>query len=193
MLERRPPDRGAQEARRQRRKLERRCPYDLSSTSTAMIQRIKSIDWFYNIGGEVEEADVRRAGSMAEARQFALCNAYVNVLIEASNDMTCFLFEQYPDRYQETWNEISHAALERLHETFDIAVGIGIKRLQIFETMREDLRETIEIPPLLAIHEIEYADVLDASLGQRLVTWYERGHWPCGFEGTWPDVRIVVY
>ena len=26
-----------------------------------------------------------------------------------------------------------------------------------------------------------------------LMNWYRRGHWPCGWEGNYPDGRLIVY
>ena len=26
-----------------------------------------------------------------------------------------------------------------------------------------------------------------------LMEWYKRGHWPCGWEGTYPDGKLIVY
>lgn len=57
--------------------------------------------------------------------------------------------------------------------------------------------ELITLPDRLlrgAANEIMLAD-LDPHLHlfQSLTVWFERGHWPCGWAGTWPEGTLILW
>ena len=41
--------------------------------------------------------------------------------------------------------------------------------------------------------EMVVADLTDVHLLRDMWYWYRAGHWPCGWEGEWPDGRLIVY
>jgi hypothetical protein len=192
MLKRGPPDRAAQAARRERRRIERMKHYDLSAVSLAVIDRAARVNWFSSVGEPFDSTEVRREASLQTAKRSVLRNAYINVLIDARNEMSGFLGTHHDHRFQTTWNEIVHQVKIRLQGTFDAAVARGMEVLRFSETERQSMHEIVQIPVYGAVHEIEYADVFRADLHQKMFEWYERGHFVCGFDGTWPDVSLVV-
>lgn len=57
--------------------------------------------------------------------------------------------------------------------------------------------ELVDTPDRLirgAAHEIMLAD-LDSDLRffQGLMPWFRQGHWPCGWEGSWPEGRLILW
>ena len=41
--------------------------------------------------------------------------------------------------------------------------------------------------------ELVVAHLKEVHLLQDMWYWYWRGHWPCGWDGDWPDGRLVVF
>ena len=57
--------------------------------------------------------------------------------------------------------------------------------------------ELVELPDRLlwgAAHEIMLADV-EPKLGffQSMMPWLRAGYWPCGWEGNWPQGRLILW
>jgi hypothetical protein len=41
--------------------------------------------------------------------------------------------------------------------------------------------------------ELVVARFTDIHLLRDMWYWYQRGHWPCGWEGDWPEGRLIVF
>jgi len=41
--------------------------------------------------------------------------------------------------------------------------------------------------------ELAVAPFTDIHLLRDMWYWYQRGHWPCGWEGDWPEGRLIVF
>jgi hypothetical protein len=57
--------------------------------------------------------------------------------------------------------------------------------------------ELVDLPSRLvwgAVDEVMLAD-LDPSLNffRSLIPWFRRGHWPCGWQGDWPQGKLILW
>lgn len=41
--------------------------------------------------------------------------------------------------------------------------------------------------------EIVAADIVPFDIFRQMWKWYRKGHWPCGWEGNWPDGKLIVF
>jgi hypothetical protein len=41
--------------------------------------------------------------------------------------------------------------------------------------------------------ELVVAHLTEVHLLRDMWYWYRQGHWPCGWEGDWPEGRLVVF
>ena len=56
--------------------------------------------------------------------------------------------------------------------------------------------ELIDLPVRLvryAAREILISDLADMHFFRDLMPWFKRGHWPMGWQGQWPDGKLILW
>ena len=46
---------------------------------------------------------------------------------------------------------------------------------------------------LYAAREILLSDLADMHFFRNLMPWFKRGHWPMGWQGQWPDGKLILW
>lgn len=85
------------------------------------------------------------------------------------------------------WLDAAFAAVEEFVDYENYIPSYLEKPDRLF--LREHLREFVE--GLLI--EIVAADMTDCTYFRECLSWFEAGHFPCGWDGEWPDGRLRVF
>jgi hypothetical protein len=192
-MERRPTDYEARKRRREVRKLARMRHYDLSAQSLELIERLKRVPWFAHIGEPAVAKEIRRAVDLRVAKKLCFSRRWDNAITDSGNQLSVFLSKYYRDRYDKKWSEIVHTCIPLLMPIIESAIEHGREKLELGAVQVKVLSMTLRRQFIGACHEIEYADMMQDLLCLQLVPWYELGHWPCGYQGEWPNGMLVVY
>ncbi|MBN2384552.1 hypothetical protein JXQ70_16890 [bacterium] len=156
-------------------------------------QRIKNVDWFSACGksftGEVS-MPIQPVSSWAQAQRSCRSELWENVQLEAQNQLTIWLHHNDRTNYQK-WNDLV----------------TGFKSSVINPLVDGHIRTFLEEHGLDgAIEHCVSWDLLAALMENayfgsghkvffflELLTVYEAGHFPCGWEGDWPEGELMVY
>lgn len=69
-----------------------------------------------------------------------------------------------------------------------------VVQIDLEDSFRQEISFSIRGDMLGIAMETEFADV---SLGNfytsKILKWYENGHFPCGWEGIYPEGKLIVY
>lgn len=149
--------------------------------------RLRNIDWFSSVGEQCVMPNVKLAGTLREANEYLNSPEWESVTLEESNNISGYLAVKHTIIFQE-WNKLVKEAKaflknELMKHSFDLS-GFDNKLLL----------QCIEWDVVHYLVEDAYKEKLKNSLFfDRLITVYESGHIPCGWDGEWPKGNLVIY
>lgn len=160
---------------------------------TDVAARVKGIDWFAYCGQPLSldlSMDTQQVKSWPQAVSSCKKKAWTNAEAEASNQLTVWLHLNDNENYQK-WNR-----MVRSHKKNVITPLIKkkIAPFQIKQRLDIELVYSVRWDILMALMENTYIrSGHSAFFHLELLTIYEAGHFPCGWQGDWPKGKLIVY
>lgn len=152
-----------------------------------ILDELAHLAWFRNVGQHDIETMLIVA-SWHEAIESCRSLSWENLQLEAANQYRARLLECSKEHFK-LWNAIVtdvKPLVESLVER-KIAVVVDINKFdKVFvDSVKWDILH-------LAV-ETEYADICSPGFFTILAQCYRSGHFPCGWQGNYPDGRLVIY
>lgn len=154
----------------------------------ATLDRLSGARWFSNVGIDDTEGGVVVLSSWEEAVASCTSLEWENLCLEAVNSYCTRLAERAPERFQ-LWNsiivEVKRAIAPIVRKKIDPVVEkFGLPKR--FENV-------VSWDIMHVCMEAEYADVYPPGYYASQAYWYVMGHFPCGWEGEFPEGKLIVY
>lgn len=139
----------------------------------AVLRFLASLDdvpWFRHVGDPITDADVARVASWEEAWEALQDESWTYASVHFEVDTGHPAWIAACDRVR--------ARIEGSPEDHELADGVTVA--------------------LQAAHDAGCA-ALELATGRRdgvfgrMMAWYRRGHWPCGWSGDFPDGTLIVF
>jgi hypothetical protein len=153
----------------------------------ATLGKLEKANWFSCVGIK----DATKAiilSSWHEAIEYCSSAEWENLGLEAANRYRERLLERSKERFNQ-WNDIV-TQLKPVTESFvrrKIEVVVREHELpKVFE-------DTVQWDILHVCMEAEFADVYQPGYYASQAFWYINGHFPCGWDGEFPNGRIIIY
>ena len=151
------------------------------------IEKLEKATWFSHVG-EKDTAAAIVLSSWEEAIERCASIEWENLCLEASNQYRARLLERSKERFIR-WNDVV-AELK--------PVTIPFVHHKLGSVVREyDLpkvfEDTVQWDILGVCLEAEYADVYPPGFYASQAYWYVKGHFPCGWEGKFPEGRLIIF
>jgi hypothetical protein len=105
-----------------------------------------------------------------------------------SNNLTSTLHQIDRPRYSATWNAVVDECRPTILACLDKAL---LPRHEVEN--KPAVRANASWNILFGIMEIEYSDVVPLGFFHYVFEWYCRGHYPCGWDGEYPEGRLLLY
>ncbi|MDE1186006.1 MAG: hypothetical protein PW844_05935 [Pantoea sp.] len=155
--------------------------------SQKSINRISNINWFANVGVMQNIPDIIVENSLSEAALKLSESQWEDTTLEASNSISAFVSVNFPKLFDD-WNIVAQEA--RLFFDAKITSSIpsinGIDNNLLIHCVSWDITHYFI--------EDYYKECLRGDLFfNRLVSVYESGHLPCGWNGKWPSGKLIIY
>ena len=158
-----------------------------------VVDRIKRIKWFKNCGNKSEIAliyDKSYAKDVKSAIKHISSTRWENVGIEEKNRLTSYLFKNYPDKYHQVWNnlvkDIKKNILPEIKENI-------INNANEFKLNESEIITQMEWDMLMIIMAYTYCNYMEPTFYKEILKIYENGNIPCGWKGTYPNGKIIIY
>lgn len=157
-----------------------------------ILNRIRNIKWFENCGMNSEYSikfSIVVAGTWKEASEYYSDPQWEDTTLEARNQLTELLSTGYKNEYSK-WNSLSkEAKLFMDDEVMPLLHEIKEKK-----NLDQIFIDCVQWDILGSIMEDAYQNCsCRATFFSQLLSIYEGGHFPCGWEGEWPDGKLVVF
>lgn len=159
--------------------------YELESITIDLLNKLKNVIWFSNVGNW-NSADVLLVKNWIEAEQYCLSDDCENAQLDARNDFS-ILASDYEKVKQ--WNTVS-ATLRLLIEP------LVLKKTKILNSCvskPELVRNSIKWDIILCAMALEYQKFISFPYYNTIAQTYLNGHFPCGWDGVWPEGRLIVF
>ncbi|MPQ31917.1 hypothetical protein E4V42_10790 [Clostridium estertheticum] len=158
-----------------------------------IVERLEKINWFKNCGKPLSISlmyDVNYAKDINSVIKHISSTRWGNIGLEEKNDLTSYLFKNYPNKYHQVWNEL----VENIKEN----IMINIKNEAIKMANNKGLNDNsiighIEWDILIIIMAFTYSEYKEPTFYKEILRIYESGNIPCGWKGTYPNGRIIIY
>jgi len=151
------------------------------------IERLETADWFCAVGrNDTENATI--LSSWKEAIESCASEEWQDLLLEAKNQYTEKLVRISKERFNQ-WNIIGR-------ELKAVTIPLVSRKLQPVmdrEKLPKIFEDTVNWDILNLAMEAEYADVYPPGFFTSQGYWYIKGHFPCGWQGSFPEGKLIIY
>jgi hypothetical protein len=170
-----------------------RAKLGLSTIDHAFCTEVRGISWFSRCGhARTYEIPVpaQPIRSWDEAVAELCTTHWQDTTVEARNAFTVFLHKRFNRKYQ-LWNRIAEEAKRECIEPLSAEVWWPFAKARGLEGA---FVHSIQWTVLSALMEHEYRDCVGAPrFFLYLLGVYRSGQLPCGWEGSWPNGKLLVH
>lgn len=159
----------------------------MQSRTISTLAELEEKEWFTNIGKPDSERVVF-VSSWDEAIKSCQDEKWMDLCQEAANQYRTRLVERNMERFR-AWNE-------RVREIKSVTVPLVIRKTQKVVTSNQLPKLFVDAVQWDILHlcmEAEYADVFPPGFYASQAYWYANGHFPCGWNGQFPEGKLLVY
>jgi hypothetical protein len=153
----------------------------------ATIDELEQAEWFSRVG-EPREGPYKVLNSWQDAIDSCGSPAWQNLCLEAANQYRERLQEKSPSALAK-WNELV-VALKPVTIPF---VRRKISRVVATHSLSHVFEGQVQWDILHVAMESEYSNVYPPGFYASQAFWYVNGRFPCGWEGEFPNGRLVLY
>jgi hypothetical protein len=150
-------------------------------------EELEKAQWFQKVGQKDTQVAIVLS-SWEEAIKSCASSAWQNLLLEAANQYTEKLASISRERFRQ-WNVIVREMKAVTTPLVDRKIAQVVKENQLPKVFKD----TVEWDILHLAMEAEYADVYEPGFFASQAYWYVQGHFPCGWEGAFPEGKLVIY
>ncbi len=170
-----------------------RAKLGLSTIDHAFFDTVREIPWFSRCGNPPTfdiPLPTQPLPGWNEAVASMCSTHWENTTLDARNALSVFLHKNFNRKFQ-LWNEIAEVAKRCCVEP--LSAGVWRQFAQSHD-LEDAFVHAVQGDVLAAIMEHEYRDCPGAPrFFLHLLDVYRRGHIPCGWAGTWPTGKLLVY
>jgi hypothetical protein len=160
---------------------------EMHPRTRATLDELERSDWFSAVGQRVEGPFIV-VGSWEEAMKWCGSDAWQDLILEASNRYCEAIARRSLDRWN-SWNEI----VEEIRPVVTALVRRKIRSMVANHNLPKVFEDTVQWDILHLCMEAEYTDVYPPGFFASQSFWYVNGHFPCGWEGPFPEGKLVLY
>ncbi len=159
----------------------------MNTSTHDLFEQLKSSVWFSNAGCSHGENAIT-LGTWDIAIQSRRSPEFQDLRLTASNALRRAIQSVSLDRYQK-WND----HIDDLKPLTMPLVRRKINDLMIQNHFSNEFEGAVQWDILHACLESEYSDIVPLGFYSNLAQWYLKGHFPCGWQGGYPDGKLIVY
>ena len=159
----------------------------MKTLTLATLGQLEELIWFSSVGRKDSEA-VEYVDNWEMAIKFCCSTEWENLCLEAANQYRERISELKPESLA-LWNDIVD----------DIKlVSVPLVKTKIANIVRDNnlpqsFEDTVQWDILHLALEAEYSDIYPPGFYASQAYWYLNGHFPCGWQGNFPNGKLLIY
>jgi hypothetical protein len=156
--------------------------------TTVTIERLSGVEWFSKVGECLESPSIIRVSSWSEAMKHCESDEWQDLLLEAANRYGEAIAKRSREAYSR-WNTVADSLRPLVIDLVERKTANVIRANKLGATFKA----TVQWDVIHLLIEAEFADVHPPGFFASQAYWYVEGRFPCGWQGTFPDGKLVVY
>jgi hypothetical protein len=163
----------------------------MQPSTKATLEQLEKASWFSQVGsieGIKHPEKIVMLTSWQDAIEQCSTIEWENLCLEAQNQYRMRLLERNKDRYLQ-WNDV----VDMLKPTVIPFVQSKIEAVVKQHELPKVFEDTVQWDILGVCMEAEFADVYPPGFYASQGYWYIKGHFPCGWQGEFPNGKLIVY
>lgn len=153
--------------------------------SQLAMHRLNNINWFVNLGVATTLPSVIQAKSLSLFIKELNSDEWESTTLAVGNEITDYLAKN-TNKYQ-CWNSL-------VKEAKNVVENDIISKITFPESEKGSMTENLKWDLVNYLLEDAYSTfLLEPFFFDGLINVYEAGHMPCGWSGTWPVGKLVIY
>jgi hypothetical protein len=153
----------------------------------ATLTKLEQAPWFACVGVRDTAAAIVLS-SWQEAIEHCSSVEWENLCLEAVNQFRERLLERSVGRYRK-WNDL----VDELKPVTEPLVRRTIAAVAHEHNLPKVFEDAVNWDILHVCMEAEYADVFPPGYYASQAYWYVKGHFPCGWQGEFPNGQLIIY
>jgi len=157
-----------------------------------ILNKIEQIQWFTRCGLSIEDKiatfEVLKVDSWKEAQIHCGNSAWEQTTLDARNALTMYLNNRCHTQYQ-NWNKLVREAKAFWGEKILPKIS-GVQQVNNLDDL---FIHCVSWDIVNGILEDAFAECRPPTFFLKLIQIYESGHFPCGWDGDWPQGRLIVF
>lgn len=148
---------------------------------------LEAVPWFVHVGEPVSERVVL-AESWPDAIRLATSIDFDNLKLAAANAFRRKLQEVAPAEMRR-WNSV----VREVKVVVEPVIDDRVARIGLEPSLRHELKTVVEWDIVGMLAQAEFFNTVPNGFCLGLGYWYKIGRFPCGWQGTHPEGRLIVY
>lgn len=153
----------------------------------ATLEELESVEWFRAVGKQDTQVAIVLS-SWEEAIAYCSSLDWENLQLEAANRYCEQLLLRDKERFKQ-WNQV----VEIVKPVTEALVVRKIASVVKEYHLPKVFEDTVKWDVLHLAMEAEYADVYPPGFYASQAYWYRQGHFPCGWQGEFPEGMPIIY
>jgi hypothetical protein len=159
----------------------------INQRTLTTLDELENAKWFSNVG-RVDSEYPLFLDSWEDAVRHCESDQWESLCQEAANQYRARLLDGDPERFR-NWNST-------VREVKQLSIPLVLRKTQHIvkqKHLSKSFIDTVQWDILHLCMESEYADVFPPGFYASQAYWYASGHFPCGWEGEFPNGRLIVF
>lgn len=156
-----------------------------------MVERLKNISWFENCGSmnAISKYDISYSKDMESTIKHCSSTRWANLLLDKWQDVSSYI-TVYRVETKYRWNDVIKVIKMNILPELSDHVE---KRWNIKYGESEVIKSIIKSNLLFFLALYAFREYKEEPFHNELLNIYEQGCFPCGWKGTYPEGKIIIF
>lgn len=158
-----------------------------------LCERLRTVSWFSNVGRSTPltlPLSHRFVSDASAAKEVIELPEWEDWTLEQRNKLTSYLHARFRNRYSGQWNKIADKAVQFLADEIESRYLPNLAHTLVGSKVAGN---AVQWDLLAALMEAAYADCRPPLFFTHLVTVYEAGHLPVGWDASCDPGTLLIY
>ncbi len=156
------------------------------------IDDLTKADWFVSVGEHIDDGNIARVHSWDTAISAFIADSSIDAHGEARNEIMNVIVPKlnvHSPNSPRARNRVVDEIQKHVLPLVERKVNFLIQTRGVSDSFVNGVKWQMTA----IATAVEYSDVFVSSFYMNIRDWYLKGHFPCGWEGTYPRGRMIVF
>jgi hypothetical protein len=157
----------------------------------SIVEILRKIEWFKNCEKDslVSKYQINYVRDIKSVNKHCLSTRWNNLRLERRGDLTAFLSVKRIEKYN-LWNSFALKLRDEIMPEFKVIIE---ERWKEKYQLENEITNTVCKDISAAIMIYQFREYFIEPFYDEIICIYEQGYLPCGWKGTYPEGKIIIF